>query len=211
MLATRRQPLEVACNWKLFVEVFMEYYHLEAVHPGTISKLYDPPDPPEAVSGQFVSQFGTNPARSGVLTQDDQATFPAIEGLSGRAARGTRYTLIYPALIMACTADSMWYFELTPRGPARTLVRMVSCFPRSTAARSDFEDIAARYYGRMDATIAEDNAILERQQAGLASPLARPGRLSHLEVMVGAFGRWIAERILEDNGTGAAPPRPDVM
>jgi hypothetical protein len=62
----------------------------------------------------------------------------------------------------------------------------------------------------MDATIAEDNAILERQQAGLASPLARPSRLSHLEVMLGAFGRWIAERVLEDNGTGAAAPRHEV-
>jgi hypothetical protein len=39
---------------------------------------------------------------------------------------------------------------------------------------------------------------LERQQAGLDSPLARPGRFSHLEPNVARFERWLAERCLAE-------------
>ena len=42
----------------------------------------------------------------------------------------------------------------------------------------------------------EDIVILERQQRALDSPLARAGRLSYMEANVGAFGRWIAERVI---------------
>ena len=46
--------------------------------------------------------------------------------------------------------------------------------------------------------IAEDIAVLEQQQAGLASPLARPGRFSHMEPNVAHFERWLAERCLAE-------------
>ncbi len=55
---------------------------------------------------------------------------------------------------------------------------------------------ATAYFERLDVAIAEDIAVLVRQQAGLASPLARPGRFSRLEPNVARFERWLAERIV---------------
>ena len=35
----RRQVLEVDCNWKLFLDVFNEYYHLPFVHADSIDAV----------------------------------------------------------------------------------------------------------------------------------------------------------------------------
>ena len=69
------------------------------------------------------------------------------------------------------------------------------CFPRAATALPDFADRAAAYYQRVDVAIAEDIEVLELQQAGLASPLARPGPFCRLEPNVGAFEAWLAERV----------------
>ncbi len=55
-----------------------------------------------------------------------------------------------------------------------------------------------RYYRRWDISIAEDNAISDRQQQGLASPFARPGRLSIMEPLVHTLGNWILDRVLDE-------------
>jgi hypothetical protein len=49
-------------------------------------------------------------------------------------------------------------------------------------------------------THTEDNVICERQQVGIASPLAVPGRLAHREWGVNAVDRWIVEQLLDGHG-----------
>jgi phenylpropionate dioxygenase-like ring-hydroxylating dioxygenase large terminal subunit len=202
MVTARRREFEVACNWKLFLEVFNEYYHLRFVHPNSIGGIYDGPDEPEAVEGQFITQFGTHEGTGGLLEDDRDKAFPAIEGLEGRNRGGTRYTLVFPNLTFAASVDAMWIYDVTPRAPNRTCVGMTCAFPRATAALPDFAARAEAYLRRLDVAIAEDIKVLELQQAGLDSPLARPGRFSHLEPNVAAFGRWIAERCAKTAGAG---------
>ena len=55
----------------------------------------------------------------------------------------------------------------------------------------------AGYYERLDVGIAEDIAILERQQQALASPFAGPGRFCYLEELTSLFDRWVVETILD--------------
>ncbi len=74
---------------------------------------------------------------------------------------------------------------------------MTLCFPAATVARPDFEARAQHYYDRFDTALAEDIPMLERQQAGLTSPLARQGRFSYLEPSVAAFAFWYAQKLLE--------------
>ena len=196
MVASRRTSFEIACNWKSFLEVFNEYYHLRTVHPSSIGMNYDRPDPPDPAGGSYVTQFGTHEGTGAVVKDRGHATFPAIPSLSGRAASGTRYTLVFPSFTFACTTDCMWLFVTDPLAPGRTRVDMVTCFPRETATRPDFGSIAAGYYERWALAMDEDIVILEQQQRALDSPLARAGRLSYMEANVGAFGRWIAERVI---------------
>ena len=45
LVSTRRVRMEAACNWKLFLDVFNEYYHLPYVHPDSINSIYQAPMP----------------------------------------------------------------------------------------------------------------------------------------------------------------------
>ena len=51
LVLTRRVEFEVHCNWKGFLEVFNEYYHLPFVHPNSIDSVYAHPEPHDEVTG----------------------------------------------------------------------------------------------------------------------------------------------------------------
>ena len=45
LVTSRHHRIDVNCNWKLFIQVFMEYYHLGVVHARTFTDTrYAPPD-----------------------------------------------------------------------------------------------------------------------------------------------------------------------
>jgi hypothetical protein len=91
--------------------------------------------------------------------------------------------------------------EIRPRSAARIELVVGSGFPRETVARPDFEEIAERYYRRWDMTHTEDNVICERQQSGITSPLALPGRLARREWGVNAVDRWVVEQLLDGHSS----------
>ena len=148
MVTTRRREFEVACNWKSFIEVFNEYYHLPAVHPDSLQGLYDDPDDVDAVSGQYTTQFGTTQGTSALLEETQEHALPIIASLADRNRHGTRYTWVYPNMTFAAGTDSIWMYEVYPVSADRTLVGMTICYPRATAERDDFEAKAAHYYAR---------------------------------------------------------------
>jgi hypothetical protein len=132
------------------------------------------------------------------LLQGD-AGFPVLESVKGlREEGGTTAPLIYPSTYLACTIDCAWYLELHPMGPNRTKLVHGSLFPRSYLARPDFEELAANYYKRWDITTDEDIVASDRQQRGLQSPFAVPGRFSHREPLVHEIDNWILDRVLGD-------------
>ena len=50
LVTTRRRELQVDCNWKLFLEVFNESYHLDHVHQSTFGGIYQEPDRPTTLA-----------------------------------------------------------------------------------------------------------------------------------------------------------------
>lgn len=198
LVTTRRRVLEVACNWKAFLEVFNEYYHLPYVHPNSINGLYDRPDPAEVTDGDYASQFGTTGGTGGLLQDQQDHALPDMPGLSAEAAAGARYTWVYPNLTFAASREAVWLYEATPLDPERCRVVQTICFPPETVALPDFEERARHYYHRLDAALAEDIPALENQRRGLASPFARQGRFAPLmEPSVAAFAKWYAEQLLD--------------
>ena len=195
LVTTRRRELEVACNWKLFLEVFNESYHLEFVHAATFGGVYLEPEPPDEVGGCVQSSFSPT-AGTGGLKADEQAhVLPLMPGLGPRERVGTRYTWIFPSLTFAAGSEALWAYAARPLGPARCAVTQWVCFPPGTVASPGFEAKAKRYYARMDEALDEDIAVLERQQLGMDSPFARPGRWSDLEQGAAAFAAWYAVRL----------------
>ena len=198
LVTTRRRELEVDCNWKLFLEVFNESYHLEYVHAETFGGLYLEPEAPDPVGGCVQSSFSPTAGTGGLKAGDQAHILPAMPGLGAREGAGTRYTWVFPVLTFAAGSEALWAYAARPLGPRRCRVTQWVCFPPRTATTPGFEAKAERYYARMDEALAEDIAVLERQQRGMESPFARAGRWSDLEHGAAAFAAWYARRLAED-------------
>ncbi|MEM7209490.1 MAG: aromatic ring-hydroxylating dioxygenase subunit alpha [Pseudomonadota bacterium] len=196
LVSVRRQSFEVKCNWKLFLDVFNEYYHLQFVHPDSINGVYAKPDPADVTSGAYASQFGATEGTGGLLESQQAFALPAIPGLQGQAKNGTRYTWVYPNMTFAAGTDSLWIYEAYPLDPQRCIAYQTLCFPQEALDLDDFETKVAFYYERFDAAVEEDRIALENQQQGLASPFSKPGPYSpSMEPNVAAFARWYAQRM----------------
>ncbi len=198
LVTTRRRETEVACNWKAFIEVFNEYYHLPFVHPNSIDDVYAPPDPPDEVTGDYVSQFGATEGTGGLLQDEQDKALPPMPGLTGRAQSGVRYTWAFPNMTFAASTDALWVYEAYPLGAGRCKVVQTACFPPETLALAGVSDRLNAYHDRLDAALAEDVPALESQQCGLAHPDAQQGRFQPLlEPNVAGFGRWYAQKLAE--------------
>ena len=184
--------LDVNCNWKTFIEVFNEYYHLPFVHPNSLDGLYLEPDESDTVIGEFATQFGITSGTAALLEEAQNHALPPIVTLQEREQKGTRYTWAFPNMTFAACSDSLWMYEVYPLGAHRCHVVQTICFPGTSVSLPDFAQKAQRYYDRIDEAIAEDLPFLEAQQQGLDSPLAKQGRFSALEPCVGHFACWYA-------------------
>jgi len=193
-LATgRKRTFDVDCNWKLFIEVFNEYYHLPYVHRDSISHYYPEPEPTDIVMGEYTTQFGPTTKNPALLEDGQDDSFPMIASLGEKERSGTRYSWVYPNLTFAASMDCMWIYHVYPLSPGKTRVVQTVCFPNETATRLDFQEKSRTYYHRFDLAINEDIPALEKQQSGMESPYAEQGRFSALEPSVGNFACWYSE------------------
>ncbi len=196
LVSTRLRSFEVDCNWKIFIEVFNEYYHLPSVHPNSIDNVYLTPDPGDSVNGAFASQFGATEGTGGLLQTTQQKPLPLMPGLGGKEASGVRYSWVFPNMTLAIGVDAMWVYHAYPLTSDRCLVYQTACFPPETIQHDDFNDRVAAYYHRLDAALAEDVPALINQQKGLSNPDAKQGRFQPLlEPNVACFASWYAEQM----------------
>ena len=197
LVTTRRRELQVNCNWKAFLDVFNEYYHLPFVHRDSIDDLYNPPESADITKGQYASQFGVTRGTGALLQTDQEKALPIIPGMPGKEATGVRYTWVFPNMTFAAGMDSLWMYEAYPIGASRCHVVQTSCFPPETLELSDANAKIEAYYERLDAALDEDITALVNQQRGLECPDSRQGRFQPLmESNVAAFARWYAERMI---------------
>jgi len=196
MVCTRVVGYDLACNWKVYVENAMEVYHVAFVHQKTIEETL-PTSVWDTVPsrGSYINLYGAAPGSLALLEGD--VGFAPIEGLGEKELGGSYIPLIYPNTMLGVTVDCAWWLQILPTGPERTRVNVGSCFPRTTAARPDFAEVAERYYKRWDTTIPEDNWISELQQPGLRSRLNRPGRYSYREELVHHIANYVLDRVLD--------------
>ena len=195
MRTGRRVEYDVACNWKVWVENFMEGYHIPTVHRSTLSRQKAINIPEDPGPGEYTAIYERHEGTRARL--NDDIGFGPIETLSGDSSQGSRFILIYPSTMLAIANDTMWSFEAHPVSATRTRIVLTACFPVQRFERDDFEEVAARYYRRQDIVVREDNDISELQQRGLQSHHASPGRFSVKEKIVHALDNWVLDQVLE--------------
>jgi len=185
--------IEVKCNWKMLLENAMESYHTGLVHAATVG-------PQQSVSFPTQGEWEVIQVLSdqsiGVMAGDPP--FPSIDGLSEQSRKGTYFTLIQPTTQFACAQDCIWWLSVRPIAVDRSMLSVGGCFPKRYLDMPDFAARAAPYIERWEAVAREDAGILEKQQRGLSSHLAKPGVLSWRDDRVLALNNWVRARLPAD-------------
>lgn len=196
----RRSRHVVAANWKLLVENFQESHHFPTVHaalegltPWRHSTSVDLGGPwlggtMDLAGSETVSLGGGRRGRPFVAHADDR----------GRV----HDALLFPLWLTSLQPDYFLSYRLLPGGPERTEV-VADIFVHRDARDEDCDDVT----GFWDVTNAEDRAICERQQRGVAAPSYEPGQYATSEDGMHAFDRRIASHHLAALEGDVAPPQ----
>lgn len=191
MVAVQEREYVLDSNWKLYVEVDMETLHTKHIHRGSIGEQ------PVTVADSEGSWIGVyhESEHTPALHPDDRGTgFPRTPGLTGKATRGTHFSILLPGFFLVTAQDVMWWIHKIPDSATRTRVRVGYAFPASTVARPDFDEVSKRYYKRLNQVVVEDDWITEHQQKGLNS--SAPGCYVPEEHVVHRLDNWILDQVL---------------
>lgn len=194
MVTVRRREYLVRSNWKSYIENSMEHLHLPTVHHKTIGGVQAVWEPVDGAPGNYAILRSKTAKSRATLSND--AAFDRISSLRGPAAEGAQYILVYPCTVIGADLDCMWFKQMLPEGPDTVRNVAAFCFTKASYERPDFEQVVQSYHKRFDLVIGEDNAIAEKQYAGLINPFWQPGRFSANEPLVHTIGNWILDRVL---------------
>ena len=197
LITTRREVFEVQCNWKAFLDVFNEYYHLNNVHRTSIYNLYCKPEESDKTTGDYASQFGLTAGTGALLEAQQLNALPKMANLVEPWSLGARYSWVFPNMTFAAGQEAIWVYEANPITSERCQVRQSICFPKNTTELPDFKEKSQAYYQRLDDALDEDITALENQQKGLHNSPSLQGQFSILmEANVATFAQWYANKVI---------------
>jgi choline monooxygenase len=186
-----RRTYDMKCNWKTYVDNYLEGYHLPNVHPGLNRELdYNAyvVEPHAEPPSQYVRQF--SPIR-GAQPGD---TTPRRYREAG-ADLTTDYFWIFPNWMLNCYPDNVSLNIVLPLEPERSLAIFEWYLPEEEHSRP----AAKASVEFSDQIQIEDVRICERVQKNLRSRSYSRGRFSvKQEKGVHAFHRMYAEWMKED-------------
>jgi choline monooxygenase len=203
----RTARYEVAANYKLVAENFMEYYHLPWVHPGLVQ--VSPLDAHHRWQGTgMYTGMCTSPIAHDSEQGGWQSGLPPITGLSESDGVSARFVWLFPNVALNLLPNHLFLIHAVPAGPSRTLeTTYLLTHPESTAkARSEaaIDKLAAFW----DEVNREDIEIVERVQQGLSTTPFPGGRLCYrFEEPLHRFQNMIIDRMV---GIRRVPPGDEV-
>lgn len=177
-----RRTYDMKCNWKTYVDNYLEGYHLPSIHPGLNCEL-DYNAYTVETHGRYVRQF--SPIRG---AQPGDATPRRYQEARGDLT--TDYFWAFPNWMLNCYPDNVSLNIVVPSGPERSLAIFEWYLPEK-----DFGTSAAKASVEFSHQIQlEDVAICETVQKNLRSRSYERGRYSiKQERGVHAFHRMYAE------------------
>jgi glycine betaine catabolism A len=177
--AAHQASWEIAANWKLVVENFLESHHYPSVHPAlearTPHHLAETlPDPAPWNGGLTILAPDTETVSSSGRRLDRRF----LPGLAPEERDRVRDYHLWPLVLLSRQPDYLLVYRLEPLTPLRTRVFFsIEQHPASPREGPSVDDIVSFWTGTND----EDRGAIERQQRGIRSRGYRPGRLSPLE------------------------------
>jgi glycine betaine catabolism A len=189
----RRISYEVAANWKLIVENFMECYHCATIHPELVSVL------PEFAGG-FAAQYyvGHGAAfadRAAGFTVDGSAGFARLPGVREDQDRKYFAITIRPQVFINLVPDHVILHRMFPVAADRTTVVCDWLFDAGLVASGPDLTRSVELFDRVN---RQDFEACERTQPSMNSrAYSRGGVLVPSEHHITEFHSWIRAKLGE--------------
>jgi phenylpropionate dioxygenase-like ring-hydroxylating dioxygenase large terminal subunit len=183
----RHRTHDVRANWKLIMDAFLEGYHIQRLHAGTIAPFFkDGISTADSIGPHQRSAVGREAALA-ALSSNDWATL--------RAAITYTYQM-FPGTVLVVSPDYINLMVLMPQAPDRVLVEDFMLIPEPPAtekARAHWE----KSWDLLDGGVfaAEDFRACELGQQGLASGAIERLTLGTLELGIRQFHDAVEARL----------------
>ena len=206
-------------NWKVLVENFMESYHHLGIHHKTLQPMMPARDTwTEQERRHYVRSHlpykdsVRDAYREFAASGDFSNALPPLPGLSDRQKSEWGLFLIHPTFLLATAPDRVIWYRLQPLGPDRLKLVTTTLVAPEAMSLPNFEHLREQTAKQLTEFHLEDMEVCTAVQRGFYASGWQPGRLSHLEMPVWLFHRYLAARIRNiwptDDGQAAPSQRP---
>ena len=190
LVTGRTLSYDVAANWKVIAENYNECYHCGPVHP-ELTRLV----PAFGGGGLGLEWDDGIPHREGAwtFTMTGTTNRSPLPGLSDVEKVRHKGELVYPNLMLSCSADHVAAFVLRPVTVARTRIECSLLFHPSAVSADDFDPSDAADF--WDLVNKQDWAICESVQRGMSSRVYTHGWFAPMEDDSADIRRWLLPRL----------------
>lgn len=183
----RRIVYEVAANWKLIVENFMECYHCATIHPELTAVL------PEFADGWAAQYYVGHGAAFGPevegFTVDGSEGFPALPGIDADQDRRYYAVTVRPTVFLNLVNDHVIVHRMIPLAVDRTVVECDWLYPADLLASGVDVSASVELFHRVN---TQDFDACERCQPAMSSrAYADGGVLVPTEHHIVDFHTWV--------------------
>jgi Rieske 2Fe-2S family protein len=187
----RRVTYDVAANWKLIVENFMECYHCATIHPELTEVL------PEFADGYAAQYYVGHGAEFGAgiegFTVDGSPGFDKISGIGADHDRRYYAITVLPQVFINLVPDHVIFHRMYPAAADRTVIECDWLYRPDTLAAGKDISRSVELFHRVN---QQDFDACERCQPSMSSRLYRHGGvLVPAEHHIGTFHEWVQQRI----------------
>ncbi|GAA4261708.1 aromatic ring-hydroxylating dioxygenase subunit alpha [Dactylosporangium darangshiense] len=186
-----RVVYDVAANWKLIVENFMECYHCATIHPELVEVL------PEFAGGYAAQSFVGHGAEFGEqiqgFTVDGSPGVERIPTITEDQDRRYFAITVRPQVFINLVPDHVILHRMYPLAVDRTVVECDWLFIPSVMAGDQDIRRSVELFERVN---EQDFAACERCQPAMSSrAYAKGGVLVPSEHHIGEFHRWVETKV----------------